>query len=85
MNKHNPSGKRVKSRPGRREVVAAKRAAAAMMSVEEMAAILGVGRNQAYALLHEKQVPALRFGRRWLVSRRIVERLVNGEAVAAAS
>lgn len=81
MNKHNPTGKRLKNRSGRRELVQAKRAAAATMTVEEMAGVLGVGRNQAYGLLYEKQIPALRFGRRWLVSRRVVERLLNGENV----
>jgi excisionase family DNA binding protein len=83
MSKHNPTGKRVKSRPGRRQVVEAKRAAAEMVTVEDVAAKLGIGRNQAYDAVKSGLIPSLRLGRRWLISRRTLERLLNGEAVAA--
>lgn len=36
-------------------------------SVEEMAAILGVGRAAAYAAVRSGQVPAVRVGRSWRV------------------
>jgi excisionase family DNA binding protein len=60
----------------------AKRKGSAMASVEELAEILGVGLNQAYAALDEKKIPAVRFGRRWLISRKTIDRIVSGELVA---
>jgi excisionase family DNA binding protein len=63
---------------------AAKREAADVMSVDELAARLGIGRNQAYALVQLKHIPALRFGRRWLISRQVVDRILAGENTAAA-
>ena len=52
-----------------------------MASVEELAAVLGVGLNQAYVALQMGRVPALRFGRRWLISRKTIDRIANGEFV----
>ena len=49
-----------------------------MASVEELAAVLGVGLNQAYAAVQMGQVPAVRFGRRWLISRKTIDRIANG-------
>ena len=59
-----------------------KRKEAAMASVEELAAVLGVGLNQAYVALQMGQIPALRFGRRWLISRKTIDRITNGELSA---
>ena len=53
-----------------------------MASVEELAAVLGVGLNQAYVALQMGQIPALRFGRRWLISRKTIDRITNGELSA---
>ena len=53
-----------------------------MASVEELAAVLGVGLNQAYVALQMGQIPALRFGRRWLISRKTIDRITNGEISA---
>src|SRR5215475_10983773 len=44
-----------KERPERREMVRAKRAASKMATVEELAAALGIGRNQAYDLVNGKK------------------------------
>jgi hypothetical protein len=73
-------------RSGRKQKVRAKRAASAMATVEELAAVLGCGRNQAYALVTGKdgeppKVPSLRFGRRYLIPRAIITKLINGEGV----
>jgi excisionase family DNA binding protein len=57
----------------------AKRQDAAMVGPEALAAVLGVGLNQAYDVLIEKRVPALRVGRRWLIARVTLDRLANGE------
>jgi excisionase family DNA binding protein len=66
----------------RRRRIAAKRAAADVISLEEVAARLGIGRNQAYEAVQAGKIPALRFGRRWLIPRAAFERMLSGEAVA---
>lgn len=73
-----------KKRPGRAEMVRARRAASAMATVEELAAALGIGRNQAYELVNGKdgeppKVPAMRFGRRYLIPRAVIAKIVSGE------
>jgi excisionase family DNA binding protein len=85
MSKRQPGKKAIKRRPGRSEVVRAKRAAAAMATVEDLAAQLGIGRNQAYALVQMKMVPAMRFGRRWLIPRAAIARMVSGEGTPTAA
>lgn len=42
--------------------------------------ILGLGRNATYDAISRGEIPVLRFGRRILVPRKALERLVNGEA-----
>jgi len=79
MSKKRLSAARRAERAAARE---AKRKGAAMASVEELAAVLGVGLNQAYAAVQMGQVPAVRFGRRWLISRKTIDRLANGEIAA---
>jgi excisionase family DNA binding protein len=76
MSKKRLSATRLAARAAARE---AKRKEAAMASVEELAAVLGVGLNQAYVALQMGQIPALRFGRRWLISRKTIDRIANGE------
>ena len=73
------SATRLAARAAARE---SKRKEAAMASVEELAAVLGVGLNQAYVALQMGQIPALRFGRRWLISRKTIDRITNGELSA---
>jgi excisionase family DNA binding protein len=79
MSKKRLSATRLAARAAARE---AKRKEAAMASVEELAAVLGVGLNQAYVALQMGQIPALRFGRRWLISRKTIDRIANGEVAA---
>ena len=60
----------------KRKRVAAKRAAADVISLEEVAARLGIGRNQAYEAVQAGKIPALRFGRRWLIPRAAFDRML---------
>jgi excisionase family DNA binding protein len=79
MGKKRLSAARLAERAAARE---AKRKSSAMAGVEELAAVLGVGLNQAYAAVQMGQVPAVRFGRRWLISRKTIDRIANGEVAA---
>jgi excisionase family DNA binding protein len=63
----------------RRKRIQAKRAAADVISLEEVASRLGIGRNQAYGAVQAGKIPALRFGRRWLVLRAAFDRMLAGE------
>ena len=85
MNKHQPGGKRIKRRTEAMEKVRAKRAASAMATVQDLAAALGIGLNQAYELVKTGQVQALRFEnqRRYLIPRAEIARL-TGASVAPA-
>jgi hypothetical protein len=87
-----------KPRPERKEMVRARRAASKMTTVEELAAVLGIGRNLARELVTGKKgdpdkgtpdepskVPSLRFGRRYLIPRIVIDKLVGGELVSAAT
>ena len=42
--------------------------------------MLGLGRNATYDAVARGEIPVLRFGRRILVPRKALDRLVNGEA-----
>lgn len=57
--------------------------ARATMTIEEFAAVFGFARSTAYALakLDELPVPIIRAGKRVLVSRALVERVLAGENV----
>jgi excisionase family DNA binding protein len=46
-----------------------------VVSVDEVADILGIGKNQAYAAVKNGQIPSVRVGRRVLISRKIVSEL----------
>ena len=39
------------------------------MSVDEIAARLAVGRGAVYAMLEQRIIPAIRLGKRWIVTR----------------
>jgi len=47
------------------------------MTVEEAAAALGISRNLAYEAARDGRIPAIRIGRRLLVPRRALERLLE--------
>jgi excisionase family DNA binding protein len=67
-------------RKNKRAKVLAKRAAADVMTVEDVAMRLGIGRNQAYEAVAAGKIPgALRFGRRWLIPRVAFEKMLGGE------
>jgi excisionase family DNA binding protein len=71
-------------RKDKRRKVLAKRAAADVMTVEDVAVRLGIGRNQAYEAVARGQVPgAFRFGRRWLIPRVAFDRMLAGETPAS--
>ncbi len=48
------------------------------LTVEEAAALLGISRTLAYELIARGDVPCLRLGRRIVISRRVLERMVDG-------
>jgi len=47
------------------------------MTVEEAAAALGISRNLAYEAARDGRIPAIRIGRRLLVPRRALEKLLE--------
>jgi excisionase family DNA binding protein len=47
------------------------------LSVEEAARLLGISRQLAYTGVKEGRIPAIRIGRRLLVPRRALERLLE--------
>ncbi len=47
------------------------------MSVEEFAAIAGIGRSSAFAAVHSGEVPALRFGKRIRIPTAAVVRMLG--------
>ena len=49
-----------------------------MFSVEEVAAILGVGRGTAYHCANTGEIPALRLGHRILIPRAALARMLDG-------
>lgn len=49
-----------------------------MFSVEEVAAILGVGRATAYHCANTGEIPALRLGRRLFIPRATLARMLGG-------
>jgi len=52
----------------------------AVLSVEQAAKVVGVGRNTAYKMVNEGVLPALRLGRRLVVPKPALERLLNDPA-----
>lgn len=52
------------------------------LTVEEAAAVLGISRGLAYEGVREGTIPSLRIGRRLLVPRKALDRLL-GDAVSA--
>jgi len=51
-----------------------------VLTVSEAAAALGISRTHAYELVARGELPSLRLGRRIVVPRRSLERLVDGDA-----
>jgi len=72
------------TRMGRPAGRRAKRASADTISVEDAAARMGVGRNQMYAAVREGKIPSIKIGRRWLIPRLALDRLLSGETAQTA-
>ena len=53
------------------------------LTVRELAQVLRIGRNQAYALVNSGQVASCRFGGSIRVPRTAIERLLDGAPVPA--
>jgi excisionase family DNA binding protein len=47
------------------------------LTVPEAAKVLGIGRNQAYEAARRRQLPTIRIGKRLLVPRAALERLLG--------
>jgi excisionase family DNA binding protein len=61
------------------------RATGDVLTVEDVAVKLGIGRNQAYEAVHAGKIPSLRVGRRWLIPRPAFDRILNGEILKKAT
>jgi excisionase family DNA binding protein len=48
-----------------------------VMSVDQVAEYLSIGRNQAYAAVARGEIPSVRVGRRLLVARRALEQMLG--------
>lgn len=53
------------------------------MTVEEAAKVLSIGRNQAYDGVNRGEIPHVRIGKRILVLREPLERLLAGDMAKA--
>ncbi len=49
------------------------------LTVAEAGKALGIGRNQAYQAVHDGKIPSIRIGKRWLVPKAALDRLLAGE------
>lgn len=49
----------------------------ATVNVEAAARILGISRGLAYEMVHQRKIPVLRFGRRMLVPKKALDRLLQ--------
>lgn len=61
------------------------KATAKTMTVEEAAKVLSIGRNQAYDGVNRGEIPHVRIGKRILVLREPLERMLAGETEKAAT
>jgi hypothetical protein len=71
----------------RRRAREAKFKAAKMRTPLELSRALGIGINQCYAALKNNEIKgAIRLGKqqRWLIPEAVIQRLINGEPLAAA-
>ena len=48
-------------------------------TVEEVAEILGIGRNSTYEAIRRGEIPAIRLGRRLVVSKAALKRLLRND------
>lgn len=57
--------------------------AAPTMSIDEAARMIGIGRNQAYSAAKRGEIPTIRIGKRLLVLREPLERMLDSSTPAA--
>jgi excisionase family DNA binding protein len=70
----------------RRRVRRAGRTTDDVVTVEDLALKLGIGRNQAYEVVASGQISGVfRIGRRWLIPRLALDRLLRGETTIPAA
>jgi excisionase family DNA binding protein len=50
-----------------------------VLSITEAAALLRLGRSLAYEAVQRGELPAVRVGRKWLVSKTSLQEFVNGK------
>lgn len=55
----------------------------ATVTLAEAAQVLGISRSTAYELARTGELPVLRLGRRLVISKRALDRLLEGEAPSA--
>lgn len=48
-------------------------------TVEEVARMLGISRLSAYQAVHKGEIPSIKIGRRFLIPKRALERLLQNE------
>jgi len=51
----------------------------ATLTIDEAAKVLGIGRNKAYEAAGKGQIPTIRIGKRILVLREPLKRMLEGE------
>lgn len=51
------------------------------MTVDAAAKLMGIGRNRAYEAAHAGQIPAVCIGKRYMVLREPLERMLRGEGI----
>jgi excisionase family DNA binding protein len=52
------------------------------MTIDEAGALLGIGRSLAYQMAHNGQLPVIRLGKRYLVSRKAFEAMLDVKPAA---
>ncbi len=55
------------------------------VTVREAGEILGIGRNSAYAAVERGEIPVIRVGKRLVVPRAALERLLTGQTLQQAA
>lgn len=50
------------------------------ITVPEAARVLGISRDTAYTLARTGELPTIRLGKRIVVSRRVIDRMLSGSA-----
>lgn len=55
------------------------------LSIDQTAEILGISRGLVYGLVARGELPSIRFGRRILVLKRAIDKLVNADDTPASA